>query len=52
LSEAPSHGLPISGTPGLDGRARYAALTAELRERDGRVNDVARDEMGEMMVAS
>jgi chromosome partitioning protein len=38
LSEAPSHGLPISRyAPDSTGAVAYAALAAELRARDGRV---------------
>jgi chromosome partitioning protein len=37
LSEAPSHGLPISRySPDSTGAVAYAALAAELRGRDGR----------------
>ena len=37
LSEAPSHGLPISRySPDSTGAVAYAALAAELRTRDGR----------------
>ena len=37
LSEAPSHGLPISRySPDSTGAVAYAALAAELRARDGR----------------
>jgi chromosome partitioning protein len=37
LSEAPSHGLPISRySPDSTGAIAYAALAAELRARDGR----------------
>jgi chromosome partitioning protein len=37
LSEAPSHGLPISRySPDSSGAVAYAALAAELRARDGR----------------
>jgi len=37
LSEAPSHGLPISRySPDSTGAMAYAALAAELRRRDGR----------------
>jgi chromosome partitioning protein len=37
LSEAPSHGLPISRySPDSTGAVAYAALAAELRRRDGR----------------
>jgi chromosome partitioning protein len=37
LSEAPSHGLPISRyAPDSTGAVAYAALAAELRRRDGR----------------
>jgi chromosome partitioning protein len=37
LSEAPSHGLPISRySPDSSGAIAYAALAAELRARDGR----------------
>jgi chromosome partitioning protein len=38
LSEAPSHGLPISRyAPDSTGAVAYAALADELRARDGRV---------------
>ena len=38
LSEAPSHGLPISRySPDSTGAVAYAALAAELRTRDGRM---------------
>jgi ATPases involved in chromosome partitioning len=38
LSEAPSHGLPISRySPDSAGALAYAALAAELRARDGRM---------------
>ncbi len=38
LSEAPSHGLPISRySPDSTGAVAYAALAAELRARDGRI---------------
>jgi chromosome partitioning protein len=38
LSEAPSHGLPIPRySPESTGAVAYAALAAELRQRDGRV---------------
>jgi len=37
LSEAPSHGIPISRySPESSGAIAYAALAAELRARDGR----------------
>ena len=50
LSEAPSHGLPITRySPESTGAIAYAALAAELRERDARDKGVVRDEM---MVAS
>jgi chromosome partitioning protein len=40
LSEAPSHGLPIARySPDSTGALAYAALTAELRVRDGRATD-------------
>ena len=39
LSEAPSHGVPISGyAPDSAGAVAYAALAAELRQRDGRLD--------------
>ena len=42
LSEAPSHGLPIARySPDSTGALAYAALTAELRVRDGRATDGA-----------
>ena len=41
LSEAPSHGLPISMyRPDSRGAEAYAALAAELRLRDGRASDI------------
>jgi chromosome partitioning protein len=41
LSEAPSHGLPISSySPDSTGATAYAALAAELRTRDGRTPSV------------
>ncbi|MFL5641435.1 MAG: ParA family protein [Chloroflexota bacterium] len=48
LSEAPSHGMPITKySPESTGAMAYAALSAELRRRDGRASDRAatRDEM-------
>jgi chromosome partitioning protein len=40
LSEAPSHGQPISGyAPDSTGALAYASLATELRARDGRIND-------------
>jgi chromosome partitioning protein len=42
LSEAPSHGVPISGyAPDSAGAVAYAALAAELRRRDGRLDITA-----------
>jgi chromosome partitioning protein len=42
LSEAPSHGVPISGyAPDSAGAVAYAALAAELRRRDGRLDAAA-----------
>ena len=39
LSEAPSHGLPISRyAPDSTGAVAYAALAAELRAKDGRID--------------
>jgi len=50
LSEAPSHGLPITRyAPESTGALAYKALATELRTRDGRISNGARDEM---MVAS
>jgi chromosome partitioning protein len=48
LSEAPSHGMPITRySPESTGAMAYAALAAELRRRDGRVSESsdARDAM-------
>ncbi|MGD0247971.1 MAG: AAA family ATPase, partial [Candidatus Limnocylindrales bacterium] len=43
LSEAPSYGLPIAlYRPDSKGAEAYAALAAEMRERDGRPEPVAR----------
>ena len=51
LSEAPSHGQPISRySPESTGAIAYAALADELRLRDGR--GVARDDVREAAVAS
>jgi chromosome partitioning protein len=48
LSEAPSYGLPIAlYRPDSKGAEAYAALAAELRERDGRRTPVARDAVDE-----
>jgi chromosome partitioning protein len=42
LSEAPSHGLPIHAyAPSSRGAIAYAELAAEIRRRDGRMDDVA-----------
>jgi ATPases involved in chromosome partitioning len=52
LSEAPSHGQPISRySPDSSGAIAYAALAAEVRMRDGR-GDVHVPELHEAMVAS
>jgi chromosome partitioning protein len=52
LSEAPSHGLPISRySPDSTGAVAYAALAAELRTRDHR-GDPTLPEPNEAMVAS
>ena len=52
LSEAPSHGMPITRySPESTGAMAYAALAAELRRRDGRLIDNA-DTRDEMRVAS
>ena len=52
LSEAPSHGLPISRyAPDSTGAVAYAALANELRARDRRV-DALRESLQESMVAS
>ena len=52
LSEAPSHGLPISRyAPDSTGAVAYAALSNELRARDRRV-DALRESLHESMVAS
>ena len=51
LSEAPSHGQPISRySPDSTGALAYAALAEELRVRDGR--SVALDDVREAAVAS
>ncbi len=51
LSEAPSHGQPISRySPDSTGALAYAALAEELRARDGR--GAARDDVREVVVAS
>jgi chromosome partitioning protein len=51
LSEAPSHGQPISKySPESTGAVAYAALAAELRRRDGR-DEAPRSELPEAMVA-
>ena len=51
LSEAPSHGQPISCySPDSTGALAYAALAEELRMRDGR--GAARDNVREAVVAS
>jgi chromosome partitioning protein len=43
LSEAPSYGLPIAlYRPDSKGAEAYAALAAEMRERDGRPEPVSR----------
>jgi chromosome partitioning protein len=43
LSEAPSYGLPIAlYRPDSKGAEAYAALAAEMRERDGRPLPVSR----------
>ena len=53
LSEAPSHGKPISSySPESTGAAAYAALAVELRTRDGRVGSSGPDEAAAMEVAS
>jgi chromosome partitioning protein len=52
LSEAPSHGLPISRyAPDSTGAVAYAALSNELRARDRRI-DALRESLHESMVAS
>ena len=52
LSEAPSHGLPISRySPDSTGAVAYAALATELRARDGR-NRATDAGLAEVMVAS
>ena len=52
LSEAPSHGMPISRySPESTGAMAYAALATELRRRDGRLTESA-DARDEMRVAS
>ena len=51
LSEAPSHGQPISHySPDSTGALAYAALAEELRVRDGR--SATRDNVREVVVAS
>jgi chromosome partitioning protein len=45
LSEAPSYGLPIAlDRPDSKGAEAYAALAAEMRERDGRPGAAAHDQ--------
>jgi chromosome partitioning protein len=52
LSEAPSHGLPISRySPDSPGAVAYAALAAELRARDGRAEADGAERLA-VMVAS
>lgn len=52
LSEAPSHGMPISNyAPDSTGAAAYAALATELRRRDGRL-PVGSVQLDEEMAAS
>jgi chromosome partitioning protein len=52
LSEAPSHGMPISRySPESTGAMAYAALATELRRRDGRLSESA-DARDDMRVAS
>jgi chromosome partitioning protein len=52
LSEAPSHGQPISSySPDSTGALAYAALAVELRTRDGR-DGMPPPELPEAMVAS
>ena len=52
LSEAPSHGQPISRyAPDSTGALAYAALTTELRVRDGR-DDSSHQQSTEAMVTS
>ena len=52
LSEAPSHGMPITQySPESTGAMAYAALAAELRRRDGRLTEGA-EAHDEMRVAS
>ena len=53
LSEAPSHGRPISSySPESTGASAYAALADELRSRDGRVAFQTPTEEAAMVVAS
>jgi chromosome partitioning protein len=53
LSEAPSHGKPISSyAPESTGASAYAALAVELRTRDGRIEPPGPDEEATMVVAS
>ena len=49
LSEAPSYGLPIAlYRPDSKGAEAYAALAAEMRERDGRPAPISRTAAGEV----
>ncbi len=53
LSEAPSHGKPISSySPDSTGAAAYSALAIELRTRDGRVASPGSGEEAMMVVPS
>jgi chromosome partitioning protein len=53
LSEAPSHGKPISSySPDSTGAAAYSALSVELRKRDGRIATAGPDEESKMAVSS
>ena len=46
LSEAPSHGQPISSySPGSSGALAYATLAAEFRARDGRSSGILNDRL-------
>ena len=53
LSEAPSHGKPISSySPDSTGAAAYSALSVEMRRQDGRIGSTGPDEESKMAVTS